>query len=541
MAGSRSLGFVRFLVPVCCLLLSPQAGLAQERAEGPSRAVVQALPPAEAAELAEALRRISGNASDVEALLTAGRASLKLGDNDAAVGFFTRARDLGTAGGRGSAGLASALVNRKMPVEALKLFAQAEAEGASPLSFASDYGLALDLVGDNARAQTYYRMVLDDHPDEDITRRLALSQAIGGDQTASEMTLLPLLQRQDLASYRARAFALAALGKTEEAVAIAEAIMPATLSARIAPYLRFMPRLTRAQQAAAANFGHFPAASAIGKDDPRIAEYAATLGTAAASAVTAATTTAATTPAATATAAVTTAIAKVDAPPAPVSTPAPSARAGDSLVPSGEPLGRVARPAAEPEPPRPSFSIGLTGDASGDNDAAGFDLAETGGGRTGPVLVPDAAPPAAPPAAPRQTASLSDAFADFGEPQERVLAAPGAVDVTAIEPKREEKPKPAAEPRKPLHPARVWVQVATGRDRAALGFDWRRIVRVGGDAMKNRNGYVARWGQTNRLVTGPFDNRQQAQTFVSTLKQAGIDSFVFASDEGEAVEQLPRR
>lgn len=506
-------------------MLLAAAGQAQEAGDLPlSREVVQPLPPAEAAELAAALRRISSNPQDVEALLLAGRASIKLGDPDAAIGFFTRARDLGTAGGRGKAGLAAALVYKKMPVEALKLFAEADAEGASPLGFAADYGLALDLVGDNARAQTYYRMVLDDHPDDDITRRLALSQAIGGDQAASEITLLPLLQRQDLAAYRARAFALAALGKTEEAVAIAEAIMPPVLASRIAPYLRFMPRLTRAQQAAAANFGHFPEATAIGKDDPRIAEFALAAGGQAV-------------------------------------VPAP---ATGRLVPSGEPLGRIALPAPEPapvavavpppeaqpqqgpipldvvsapvagaEPPRPSFSI-----SPGEGD--GFDLAATTGTRSGAVLTQDAAPEPAPTPAPAP-ASLADAFADLGAPSARANPAPGAVDVTAIEAVREEKPKPAAEPARPAHPARVWVQVATGRDRSALGFDWRRIVRTGGDAMQGKAGYLVRWGQTNRLVTGPFDNRQQAQSFVATLKQAGLDSFVFASSAGEAVEPLPRR
>lgn len=234
----------------------------------------QPLPPAAAADLTEAVQRLAANQNDAEALLLAGRASLRLEDFDAAMGFFTRARDLGTTGGRAKAGLAAALVYRNMPNDALRLFAEADAEGDSLENFVADYGLALDLLGDNVRAQTYYRNALRVEEDEEITRRLAISQAIGGDQGASEMTLLPLLQRQDLAAYRARAFALAALGRTEEAVAIAEAVMPASLAARIAPFLRNMPRLTRAQQAAAANFGHFPKALAIGKDDPRINEPA---------------------------------------------------------------------------------------------------------------------------------------------------------------------------------------------------------------------------------------------------------------------------
>ncbi|HSM52910.1 MAG TPA: SPOR domain-containing protein, partial [Erythrobacter sp.] len=86
--------------------------------------------------------------------------------------------------------------------------------------------------------------------------------------------LLPMLQRQDLSAYRARAFGLAILGETDEAAALANRLMPPDLSSRMAPYLAYMPRLTSAQQAAAANLGIFPRAAQIGRDDPRIARYA---------------------------------------------------------------------------------------------------------------------------------------------------------------------------------------------------------------------------------------------------------------------------
>jgi len=543
----------------------PQALAAQVAGEAPSREVVQPLPRSETADLTEALRRIAANPQDVEALLNAGKASLKLEDANAAMGFFTRARDLGTGGAEARAGQAAALVYQKMPVEALKLFAEAEAQGFSALVFAPDHGLALDLVGDNVRAQTFYRMVLANGPDEEVTRRLALSQAIGGDQAASEMTLLPLLQRQDLAAYRARAFALAALGKTEEAVAIAEAIMPASLAARIAPYLRYMPKLTRAQQAAAAHFGHFPEASAIGRDDPRIAELARAAG----------------------------------------GTRVVSSAADGRLVPVGEPFGPIIRPspppvetriavvendepppaaapatesppavtpfnpappgwieepapppgiaaAQEPSPgenanlPEPSFSISFAeANAGAEGGSGAIDLAALADNRSGTITPEEAAPepandaPPPPAASPPRPAGLSDAFAEFSAPTGTAGPAPGAVDVTAIEPAREPEKKP--EPAKPVHPSRVWVQVATGRDRAALGFDWRRIVREGGAAMQGRSGHIVRWGQTNRLVTGPFDNRQRAQAFIADLKQAGIDSFIFTSAAGETVDPLPRR
>jgi hypothetical protein len=73
-----------------------------------------------------------------------------------------------------------------------------------------------------------------------------------------ETTLAPLLQKQDRAAWRTRAFAFAILGREDEAEAIARSTMPTELANGMAPYLRFMRKLTPAQQAAAANLGRFP-------------------------------------------------------------------------------------------------------------------------------------------------------------------------------------------------------------------------------------------------------------------------------------------
>ena len=225
--------------------------------------------------LNSALDALARAPTDVSALLRAGWASLNLDDTQAALGFFRRAEQAAPTNGEAKAGEASALVRLHDPVNAVKQFADAEAAGAPMAAYAGDRGLALDLVGQNVAAQQYYRQALAQKYDPEIVRRLALSQAISGDQRGSDATLLPLLQQQDLSAYRTRAFALAILGKGEDAVSIAEKMLPANLSNRMAPYLRYMPRLTRAQQAAAANLGEFPAASEIGHDDPQIAALAA--------------------------------------------------------------------------------------------------------------------------------------------------------------------------------------------------------------------------------------------------------------------------
>jgi len=134
--------------------------------------------------------------------------------------------------------------------------------------------------------------------------------------------------------------------------------------------------------------------------------------------------------------------------------------------------------------------------------------------------------------------SLANAFAGFDAPETLVEPAPGAVDVTAIEPPRDVEKK---QPPKPVDPSRIWVQVATGRDRSALGFDWHRFTRKAEAAFKGRSGYLARWGQTNRLLTGPFESQREALDFVTQLKAAGIDSFTFTSKAGEDIAPLPRR
>ena len=250
---------------------------AQQDADEPiSQPLVQATPNSDSMNLNEALTRLGRNPRDSQALIDAGQAALAIGDVDAAVGFFSRADQVSPGHSQVKAGLARALVRNGNPYDAIPLFE--EAERVSPLdsTAALDRGLAYDLVADNASAQRYYRQALTAGPNDEATRRLAISLAISGDKRGAGATLSPLLTRQDMAAWRARAFSLAILGQTDEAISVVNGTLPPALATGIAPYLRYMPRLTPAQQAAAANFGQFPRASEIGQDDPRVARYATT-------------------------------------------------------------------------------------------------------------------------------------------------------------------------------------------------------------------------------------------------------------------------
>ncbi|NTZ42179.1 tetratricopeptide repeat protein [Altererythrobacter sp. SALINAS58] len=608
-----------------------------------SRPVVQSLPSPAVADLQTALRRLARDTRDLDALIDAGTASLQLGDIDAAIGFFGRAEDLSPGNPRIKVGLAGAFLRSDRPLEALRLFSEAEAAGASTAALAGDRGLAYDLVGDNVSAQAQYRSAISSGGDAEMQRRLALSQAIAGNREGFEQTLLPLLNNRDFGAYRVRAFGLAILGDEEEAVAIAEAVMPGHLSDKIVPYLRYMPRLTRAQQAAAGNLGIFPRAAQIGRDDPRIAQYSAN---AALSALT------------------------------PTQNTVQSIGSGSRLAPSGPPLGgssaRTA-PATEPNPGQATTRrVSRSANASAGSQAPRDDAEArrrariaarqarsnrrsasdplsraSGTGRTSPPVqkpVQTASPaPAQVPAAqlagvrievpepavqntssgvatatgelpalvtnqagtptplqdtalvqsqaarpvialaepaaenvpsPSDTtaaampvivasagpaatasgratsapdlpepASVEDAFAAFALTP--VAAPVGGIDITAIDPPREirrAEPRPAAPvaetPPPPAHPSRIWVQVATGRDRDALAFDWRRISRKAGDLLADQKGHLAEWNDANRLLAGPLASRSAAQELVTALKAEDVDSFVFTSRAGEVVEPL---
>lgn len=504
----------------------PSSILAQEST---SRAIVQPLPSPEVERLNTALKKLARRPRDLDALIEAGNASLRLDDLDAAIGFFGRAEELSAENPRVKMGQAAVYLRSGRPIEALRLFSEAEQAGASSRDVLVDRGLAYDLVGDQVRAQAVYRQALVQDPNSSLAkRRMALSQAIMGEQSAFEETLRPLIDMREFSAFRTRAFGLAILGEQERAAAITEAVMPRDLAARITPYLEFMPRLTKAQQAAAANLGIFPRAADIGRDDPRIANFAA------------------------------------------ANSGAPSAsaqlEAGNRLEPSGQPFGErpvevasVAPEAATPTPASaaatPEIAVATSTESAATSQpeasgaaptlaaadvtpAPGFDLARVEGSdnsRAPTTASVASAETARPPASPEP--SFADAFGDLGSgdlPDAKTGS--GAVNLTFIEAPREAPP--AAEPAEPEHPRRIWVQVATGRDRDALRFDWRRISRKASRLLRDYKPHVVTWGQSNRLLAGPIDGTREARELVNALGERGIDTFSYTSPEGTEIQEL---
>jgi len=452
-----------------------------------SREVVQPLPSQEVQRLNRALVALAKAPRERDALLEAGAAAMGVDDLEAAIGFFGRAAEIDPGHPGVAQGLASVYLRAGRAGEALVQFDRALAAGVPERAVLTDRALTLDLVGEQAQAQAAYTRAIElDPANDEARRRLAISHAITGNRARFEETLRPLLDKRDTAAQRARAFGLAILGDRDRAAAIVEQVMPRDMATRLVPYLGYMPRLTKPQQAAAANLGIFPRAADIGRDDPRLARFAI------------------------------------------------EERADSRLAPAGAPLG--ARPdAAEALVPTTSVAV---------NSAPTTSVAVTAVAVTAaPATVPTPirTPPKTPMPAP---ARVADAFADLADgalPDARVSG--DAVDITRIAIKRDlpppppEKPKPK-EPAKPVHPSRVWVQVATGRNVKALGFDWRRIARTAGTPLAKLNPHTTKWGEANRLLAGPVDTRDKAQALVRELKARGVESFLYVSPEGQEIQAV---
>lgn len=200
-----------------------------------------------------------------------------------------------------------------------------------------------------------------------------------------------------------------------------------------------------------------------------------------------------------------------------------------------------------------------------------------------PKMVPASPPPASSaPAAPRSEPvgptlpvpspippsgrTLADIMADITVPETERQGGVTPVDLTAVarlqaqqakaeaadRAKKEAaaKAKAAAEAkakaeaeekaRIKANPSRSWVQVATGKDAGALAFDLRRLKRTY-SGLADQNGYTAEWGQTRRLLVGPFATIAKAKALEADVRKAGGDAFVWQSDAGEVVTPLGKK
>ena len=565
--------------------------------------------PTGAVELRAAMRRIAAQPSDADALADAGNAALTLGDANAALNFFTRANSIRPRNGRITAGLATATVRTENPFEALRLFDDAIRLGISERTIAADRALAFDLLGNFARAQQDYKLARSASLSDDLIIRHAISLSLAGQKADADAMLVPLLQKNNGAAWRARAFMLAARGDTRESTKVAQGFMDAQSAQKIERYLRLMPELTAAQQAAAIHLGHFPANN-IGRDSENVRRIAATM---------------------------------------PVSAlPKNESR----LIPVGEPLGkkvvkekpekrdrkserdRVRREEAERAAKRnlpppvilaKADNIRLSTDNARSvvegarvatvNVAKVTELPPPEAARslvnvvtpnralpqpvptaTNPVIIPPsptpvvvvAATPALPAPSPVTTSAMqplniAQGPSESGIPVARTTAVTAALpavsppttvpfDLAAIVgsieiPESEQKasavpvdlkklkpaapkvaavdiakavkvdPKTAAKAVATAHPARFWVQIATG-EASALGYDYRKWTKKSADLFKGKDGWTSAWGKTDRLLVGPFADLKASKKWEADFRKAGGGGFAWKSENGVVVSAL---
>lgn len=86
-------------------------------------------------------------------------------------------------------------------------------------------------------------------------------------------------------------------------------------------------------------------------------------------------------------------------------------------------------------------------------------------------------------------------------------------------------------------PARIWVQVATGRNDSGLALTWRRL-QADNAALKGQSAWSADFKATNRIVVGPFKSAAAAREMVTKLGKGGLQANVWNSEAGEDVTRL---
>jgi hypothetical protein len=178
---------------------------------------------------------------------------------------------------------------------------------------------------------------------------------------------------------------------------------------------------------------------------------------------------------------------------------------GFTRVPQGRPLGRAAEapPQRQAERPLADFSM-VTSAVEELGDEEKTEVARP---------VEDIAPPVR--TQPARTTRSADA---------RSAQTPAAGT-------RNSRTRPAPAP---ANPSRVWVQLATGSNRAGLTFTYGQFRQRAGALLSGRAPHAG----PNRLLVGPFPNEAAAASFARQLSARGVPSHSWTSEAGQRIDQL---
>jgi tetratricopeptide (TPR) repeat protein len=591
MFSSKMRGIRRGLLSLALgsVWIAPGA-LAQDRAALPPGAIVQPVDDGPGAELRRNLTMLAQNPRSVGALNGAGAAALDMGDADAALNFFTRAADVDPASARAKAGMAQALVRMERASEALPLFTEALRLGAPEAEIAGDRGLAWDTLGYPTRAQADYALSLRREDDPEIRRRLALSLAITGQRAEALRMIDPQLRANDRAAWRTQAFILALTGDAAGAGQTARNMMPGAADA-LAPFLQRLASLSPSQKALAVHFGHFPsdgrAQSFVQADsvaDPgamAMAQGSVPMGQVRVRSRQSMPSSPLEAAAPRRRPGVEEASLAAQVRPAPsrpsqaaprrqYSAPSfaelePSSAAGEggpppqrfaSAAQSGSPAPAwptpvlderqsqqyPSRPPSPPPAPRPSPNAYPP---QNDSRSPGFNLMPQGrpfGQRSEPRPQPQAPRPlpdfsivtSAVNSLEDEKDEVAPPVADIAPPvrsqpaRTTRSAASQAAQVPAGRNSRNRQTPAQA------NPSRVWVQVATGSNRAGLLFTYGQFRQRASALLGNK----AAWVGPNRLLVGPFPTEAAAGSFARQLSARGVPAHSWTSDAGQRIDQL---
>jgi hypothetical protein len=86
---------------------------------------------------------------------------------------------------------------------------------------------------------------------------------------------------------------------------------------------------------------------------------------------------------------------------------------------------------------------------------------------------------------------------------------------------------------------RLWVQLASGANAAALPDQFARLKRRHRDVFEGISGYVAEGTDRSRLLIGPFKDSRDAEIFVRDLESENVNAFSWTSRPGDAIRKLP--
>jgi cell division protein FtsN len=107
--------------------------------------------------------------------------------------------------------------------------------------------------------------------------------------------------------------------------------------------------------------------------------------------------------------------------------------------------------------------------------------------------------------------------------------------------KKEDAAKAEAEEKKRIaaqHPARYWVQVATGANRAGLSGTVSKIRTQAKDVLKGVGSATVPYKASNRILMGPYKSEAEARATVNKLAKQGITANTFSSTAGQEVTKL---